>query len=164
VNIDIRPILPEDVAAIAALARVIWQATYPGIVPRDQIEYMLAQRYDHARLADALEDPRKWLVQAFVDACRAGFACGEVCEGEFKLDKLYVHPDFQRQGVGGALVAHMAGIASGAGYPCMILAVNKRNEQAIRAYHKHGFSVREARKVDIGHGFVMDDYIMEKRV
>ena len=31
-KVDIRPITPPDVPAIAALAREIWQATYPGII------------------------------------------------------------------------------------------------------------------------------------
>jgi hypothetical protein len=42
--------------------------------------------------------------------------------------------------------------------------VNKRNASAIAAYRKHGFDVRESVVKDIGGGFVMDDYIMEKRL
>ena len=160
--IDIRPILPEDVPAIAALARVIWQDAYPGIVPQAQIDYMLAERYNPARLLADLADPQKWLFQAFVDETRAGFACGEIYQGEFKIDKLYVHPAFQRRGVGGALIRWMCDIARKRGDSVVILAVNKQNEKAIRAYQKYGFSVREATKVDIGQGFFMDDYIMEK--
>jgi len=44
----------------------------------------------------------------------------------------------------------------------VILAVNKRNTAAINSYRKYGFAVREAIVDDIGHGFVMDDFIMEK--
>lgn len=33
---------------------------------------------------------------------------------------------------------------------------------AIAAYRKYGFTVREEVVQDIGGGFVMDDYIMEK--
>ena len=44
----------------------------------------------------------------------------------------------------------------------LILNVNKNNVQAIRAYEKNGFAIREAVVVDIGGGFVMDDYVMAK--
>ena len=44
----------------------------------------------------------------------------------------------------------------------MILAVNKQNSRAIAAYLKNGFAVREAVRVEIGNGFVMDDFIMAK--
>lgn len=163
-NIQIRPVTPPDVPAISALAREIWQATYPGIITQEQIDFMLEQRYGHERLYDDLEDADKWLDQAYQDERRVGFAFSEIRRGEFKLDKLYIHPDVQRQGVGGQLIAHVAARATKLGYPCVVLAVNKRNEKAINSYMKYGFTVREAIIDDIGRGYVMDDFIMEKKL
>ena len=163
-NIEIRPVTPPDVPAISALAREIWQASYPGIITQEQIDFMLEQRYGHERLYDDLEDADKWLDQAFVDGRRIGFAFSEIYKGEFKLDKLYIHPDVQRQGVGGQLIAHVAERARKLGYPCVVLAVNKRNEKAISSYKKYGFAVRETIVDDIGHGYVMSDYVMEKKL
>lgn len=163
-NIEIRPVTPPDVPAIAALAREIWQATYPGIITQEQIDFMLEQRYGHERLYDDLEDLHKWLDQAFLDGRRIGFAFSEIYQGEFKLDKLYIHPDVQRRGVGGQLIGHVAERARREGYPCVILQVNKRNVNAINSYRKYGFEIREATVDDIGHGYVMDDYVMEKKL
>lgn len=163
-NVEIRSVTPPDVPAIAALAREIWQATYPGIITQEQIDFMLEQRYGHERLYDDLEDLHKWLDQAFVDGRRIGFAFSEIYKGEFKLDKLYIHPDVQRRGVGGQLIANVAERAKREGYPCVILQVNKRNVNAIDSYKKYGFAVREATVDDIGHGYVMDDYVMEKKL
>ena len=163
-NVEIRPVTPPDVPAIAALAREIWQATYPGIITQEQIDFMLEQRYGHERLYDDLEDLHKWLHQAFVGGRRVGFAFSEIYKGEFKLDKLYIHPDVQRQGVGGQLIEHVAKRARREGYPCVILQVNKRNVNAINSYKKYGFEVRELTVDDIGHGYVMDDFVMEKKL
>ena len=163
-NVEIRPVTPPDVPAISALAREIWQATYPGIITQEQIDFMLEQRYGHERLNEDLEDSQKWLDQAFVGDRRIGFAFSEIYRGEFKLDKLYIHPDVQRQGVGGQLIAHVAARAKKEGYPCVILAVNKRNDKAINSYMKYGFVVREAIVDDIGHGFIMADFVMEKKL
>jgi RimJ/RimL family protein N-acetyltransferase len=44
----------------------------------------------------------------------------------------------------------------------LVLAVNKRNEATIAAYRKHGFHVSAAVVKEIGCGFVMDDYLMER--
>ena len=44
----------------------------------------------------------------------------------------------------------------------LIPAVNKQNAHAIAAYEKYGFAKREAVRVDIGNGFVMDDFIMAR--
>ena len=46
----------------------------------------------------------------------------------------------------------------------LILNVNKNNGQAIRAYEKRGFAIREAVVNDIGRGYVMDDYVMAKPI
>jgi diamine N-acetyltransferase len=163
-KIEIKPVTPPEVPAISALAREIWQATYPGIITQEQIDFMLEQRYGHERLYDDLEDVHKWLDQAFHDGRRVGFAFSEEYKGEFKLDKLYIHPDVQRRGVGGQLIAHVAERARKLGYPCVILQVNKRNVNAINSYKKYGFTVRTSTVDDIGHGFVMDDFVMEKKL
>ena len=42
------------------------------------------------------------------------------------------------------------------------LTVNRGNAKAIRAYERNGFKVVRTQVTDIGNGFVMDDYVMEK--
>ena len=83
---------------------------------------------------------------------------------ELKLEKLYVHQDAQRRGVGSRLIARVEAEAIAQGLPTLILNVNKNNLQAIQAYQKSGFVIRESVVVDIGGGFVMDDYVMAKRL
>lgn len=162
----IERLAPKDADAITALAREIWLAHYPGIVPMPQIEYMLAQRYDPAVIRAELERDDLWWDKLCVDGVLAGFSSYFVEQGtrRMKLDKLYVHPRLQRQGHGGRLIARAAEEARRQGCGVLALAVNKHNAQAIAAYGKHGFRVADAVVKDIGGGFVMDDYIMERAV
>ena len=44
------------------------------------------------------------------------------------------------------------------------MQVNKANVRAIAAYKKAGFHIAQEAVFDIGHGFVMDDYLMEKLI
>ncbi|OQA34148.1 MAG: Protease synthase and sporulation negative regulatory protein PAI 1 [Betaproteobacteria bacterium ADurb.Bin341] len=161
-TITFRPLAAADFAAVTKLARIIWQATYKHIITQAQIDHMLAERYSEHRLSDYLSRPDHWFELALVDGEICGFCACEVYQGEYKLDKLYIHPARQRLGIGGMLIGRAAARGRELGYGEMILAVNKRNEQAIAAYQKHGFAVRESVCVDIGKGFVMDDFIMEK--
>jgi len=163
-TLPITAVTPSDVDAIAALARVVWQDAYPGIISQAQIDYMLAQRYNAARLLEELATPGICWEQIRVDGALAGFAATlpAAAAGELKLDKLYVDPARQRLGLGGRLIAHVSQRALAQGCQTLILAVNKRNERAIAAYRKNGFAVREAVRVEIGNGFVMDDFIMAK--
>lgn len=44
------------------------------------------------------------------------------------------------------------------------LTVNRYNLDTIAAYKKLGFQITESMVQDIGNGFVMDDYRMEKAI
>jgi len=165
-DVQIERLAPEDADAISVLAREIWLAHYPGIVPVPQIEYMLAQRYEPAVIRAELARDDLWWDKLCVDGVLAGFSSYFVEHGtrRMKLDKLYVHPRIQRQGHGGRLIARAAAEARQQGCDVLTLAVNKHNATAIAAYRKHGFRVADAVVKDIGGGFVMDDYVMERAV
>lgn len=156
----------DDFAPIAALARQIWLIAYRDIVTPAQIDYMLEQRYSASRLRADLADPACCWRQAWLDGQRVGFfSClHHAAEGEVKLDKLYVHPDWQRRGIGSAMLDAALAIAATLGAQHLVLAVNKQNAPALAAYAKYGFRQRAAVKVDIGGGFVMDDFIMARAV
>ena len=54
--------------------------------------------------------------------------------------------------------------AKEAGFSKLRLNVNKYNDKAIRAYRRNNFTTVEAVKIDIGGGFYMDDFVMEKEL
>jgi diamine N-acetyltransferase len=154
-----------DIPAIAALAGVVWRAHYPGIISPEQIEYMLARGYAFDALATFLDGAGRGIELAEQDGALAGFAAWfETPEREVKLDKLYVHPARQRHGIGAALIARVVEHARALGGRHVILNVNKQNDRALAAYRKHHFGIREEVVIDIGHGFVMDDYVMQRTV
>src|SRR5690242_11377516 len=59
-DVSIVPLRAADVPLLAALARDIWRAHYPGIISVAQIEYMLAERYDEAVIRAELEAENVW--------------------------------------------------------------------------------------------------------
>lgn len=160
----IRPMTPSDVPAICELARTIWQATYSGLIPQAQIDYMLADRYAPDRLYAQLEDPdHAWRI-AWWAGEKVGFAHASFDAGGCKLEKLYIHPDSQRRGIGRALLVDVKLFARSCAATRLWLQVNRGNTGALKAYQQYGFVVKEARVFDIGGGFVMDDFVMELRL
>jgi len=152
--------LPE----IAELAGVIWRLHYPGIISTAQIDYMLAKMY-------ALETLREEIRLRFIRYERllvgeelAGFAShGPTDQPKvFKLHKIYLHPAWQGQGLGSLLLRHCEHEVAKLGADRLALTVNKRNAKAIAAYQRNGFAITDSVVVNIGGGFVMDDYVMEK--
>ena len=162
--LTIRPAVAVDIEPLRALARTVWQATYSTLISQAQIEYMLADRYGAALIRAQLDDPKHaWLLARWADD-PIGFAHARREVDICKLDKLYIHPDFQRRGVGQALLNEIKTFAVNHAAAKLCLQVNRGNIAAIAAYQRYGFITREARVFDIGGGFVMDDYVMEAPV
>ena len=157
--VKILPADPEHMADIARLAEIVWRAHYPGIISSEQIDYMLSKMYDLDVLRCEMKEGVTYLRALESDQLR-GFAAYGPAGDEAKLHKLYVHPEHQRSGIGRALLHEVERASMGR---TLMLTVNKRNHQAIAAYQKHGFAIRESIVIDIGGGFVMDDYVMAKR-
>jgi len=155
-----------DLAVVAELAVEIWRQHYPGIITSEQIEYMLARGYSRAALRRFVSEAGAGLALAYVGERLAAFAAYHRADraSEIKLDKLYVHHDYHGRGVGTRLIAHVEAAARAQQRTTLILNVNKNNVRAIAAYEKNGFAVRESVVVDIGAGYVMDDYVMAKQL
>lgn len=164
--IAVAPLRKDEIETLCTLARTVWRAHYPPIIGDAQTEYMLAQRYNPAIIAAELERKDVWWDTLQNDDRMVAFASSIALDAEeaLKLDKLYVHPERQRMGYGVILLDHTCWRARHLGYSKVVLAVNKRNVNAIGAYRKYGFRIAEAVVKDIGAGFVMDDYVMEKSV
>jgi diamine N-acetyltransferase len=160
----IDPVVPADIERLAALAREIWLAHYSSIITLAQIDYMLEQRYAAAVVQEELRCEDMWWDKLTVDGVMTGFSSYFLDERDMKLDKLYVHPAYQRCGYGGRLIERALQRAAQRSCATLLLAVNKNNRQAINAYLKHGFRIGQSVVKDIGGGFVMDDYIMVKDV
>jgi len=152
----------EEAEALVDLAGHIWRQHYPGIISSSQIEYMLAQRYKPGLVRKLLARGDLWLASRAAGEL-VGFAHGHpLAEGDYKLDKLYVHPDWQRHGIGGRLIEEVARHARGHACNRLALRLNPQNHAAIQAYLKHGFQVADLLVEDIGGGYYMDDYVMVK--
>ncbi len=161
-EIDIGALRPDEAEAVVVLAGRVWRAHYPGIITPAQIEYMLEQRYRPVLVRQFLARGDIWLA-ARAEGGLVGFAHGHpLVEGDYKLDKLYVDLDWQRHGIGGALLRELAARATRLDCARLVLRVNRQNQQAIAAYLKHGFTVATIHLEDIGNGFIMDDYVMTK--
>ena len=160
-QIHVRRLKADDIDAVSALAHTVWQATYPPLITQAQIDSMLADRYGAASIHAQIDDPRHAWWVAHHEQTLAGFAHASLDGPDCKLDKLYVHPDQQHQGIGRALLLAIQRWARQQQAHRLWLQVNRGNAQAIAAYLKYGFRIAGSHVFDIGNGFVMDDHIME---
>ena len=91
-----------------------------------------------------------------------GFASySETKPAVYKLHKLYVLPSQQGKGTGTFVLEQIMSDIKAKGAVAMQLNVN-RNNSAKLFYEKLGFEVIASEDIDIGSGFFMNDYVMEK--
>lgn len=160
-EIAIRPLAASQIGTLTRLASDIWHTHYPGIISTEQIDFMLKHRYDPTVIANTLKSQNwdvAWMGNEMVGFANSFADSSEAC---WKLDKLYVHPLYQHRGIGGALLEAVKRHARQSSANRLILRVNKHNAIALAAYAKYGFKVYGEHLLEIGNGFVMDDYLLE---
>ena len=156
----------EEAEAIEAMALRIWSVCYAQLLSAEQIEYMLGWMYSPTRIREEMRDQiaeYHWLRLGGESVGFAAFGPGED-SGEVCLHKLYVLPEQQGQGIGSAALMALEKSAKVGGAEKISLRVNRDNVAAIRAYEKNGFQRSAEVCSDIGGGFVMDDYVMLKKL
>lgn len=153
----------NDLQIIRDIAADIWPKTFAEILSPEQITYMMQMMY-------APEVMEKELANGFhfeilsIDRIPAGYISWSAYNlpGTAKLHKVYLLEKFHRQGIGSAMLKQAEKRASAAGFTRLRLNVNKYNDKAKKAYIRNGFEVVDSVKIDIGNGFFMDDFVMEK--
>ena len=153
----------EQLPIVIDLTKKIWPVAYGEILSKAQLDYMIDKFYNETALREQIEVKGHifYLAQDEDDKF-VGFLSYEInCEpNKTKIHKIYVLPETQGTGLGKqffelvkekAIENHQKGI---------FLNVNKYNN-AIHFYTKLGFTKIKDEVIDIGNGYVMDDYVME---
>jgi diamine N-acetyltransferase len=162
-NLSIIPATEDDIPLIRVLANKIWPPTYSSIITKEQMDYMLEMMYSAAALEKQMQNDAPFII-VYDEGEPIGFASyGEISPNIFKLHKIYILPSQQGKGTGKFIIDYIITEIKNKGASALQLQVNRRNK-AKYFYEKIGFTVIKEFDFDIGNGYVMDDYLMEKRI
>ncbi|MDP4263818.1 MAG: GNAT family N-acetyltransferase [Bacteroidota bacterium] len=154
----------EDIPLIRQLTFRVWPQTYATILSPQKIEYMLEMMYSESSLKKQIAEDGCQFIFVYDDTEPVGFASyQEIKPGAWKLHKIYILISQQGKGTGKFVIEHIIKEISQQGATSLQLQVN-RNNKAKGFYEKLGFTVIEEIDLDIGNGFFMDDYVMEKKL
>ena len=159
-----QPAQNEDIPLLRELAEQIWRASYVEIISPEQIEYMLRWMYSEEVIRGELAAGVCWELVHWQAEPAGFFAVTFQSDGVAKLNKLYLLERLQGRGFGQQMLVHIFRLAEQHGAREIRLQVNKRNVRAKRAYDRAGFIVADSAVFKIGEGFVMDDYVMVRRL
>lgn len=162
-NITIRKATEDDINVIQQLAHAIWPGTFSEILSREQVRYMLQLIYSKTSLQKQMAEGHNFLI---VEDNKTPIAYADYSllkDDIYKLHKIYVLPQQQGKGIGKLLIEYIMDAIQKKNASSLLLNVNRYN-QAKGMYERLGFKVIGEEDIDIGEGYFMNDYIMEKKL
>ena len=150
---------------IAELAYAIWPVAYGEILSKEQLTYMLAKFYSLEALTEQLEKRNHVFLLIEENERFVGFASYEsnIENHKTKIHKIYVLPETQGKGFGVQLINEIETRAKNLQNDILFLNVNRFNK-AQYFYKKLGFEIAFEEDIEIGNGYLMEDFVMEKKL
>lgn len=151
----------DQLTVIHELAYRIWPSTFKDILSDAQMAYMLDWMYSLASLQKQVEEGCHFLL-AKDDNNLIGYASYQfnVKEKMTRLHKIYLLPASQGKGIGKQMILEIIKRAKENDQDTLQLNVNRHNKAALM-YARLGFRIVAEEDNDIGHGYFMNDYVME---
>lgn len=164
-NIRILYVCTEaEMKKVEDIAMNVWNEHYISIIEKDQIEYMISKFQSCDAIKKQMEDDGyKYCILNF-KGTNVGYLAFKKEGKQLFLSKLYVEKEYRNNGIAEIAIKHLMHICDRDGLEKIWLNVNKKNCKSIEIYEKMGFVKTSEKVTDIGSGYVMDDYIMEKAV
>lgn len=147
---------------IRDLAYRIWPSTYGKILSEEQLKFMLDKFYDIDFL-DNLRNNGQHFLLLEENAGFLGYASYELNyenSNKTKIQKIYVLPETQGKGLGKKLMDFIKNRAIENKNDGLLLNVNRYNK-ALGFYEKYGYNIKETIDIEIGNGYLMEDFVME---
>jgi len=154
----------DDIDTIGRLAREIWLEHYPAVIGMEQTEYMLERMYHPQALTEQMGKGHEFFLWRH-EGRNIGFAAIDTTPSSPGfLAKFYLDSSFRGKGVAQRFLAFLEDRFREAGKEAVRLTVNRQNIGAINFYFKSGFKIIRCEDFDIGNGYFMNDFVMEKRL
>lgn len=159
----IRKASKDDICIIQDIAYKTWPDAYSEILSQDKINYMLGLMYSTEALEKQMGNDHIFLIinENNEDLGFISFEINYSNTNKTKIQKIYILPKAQGKGMGRILINEAEKQCIESGNTLLILNVNRHNKAQLM-YKKLGFEISKSEDVDIGNGFFMNDYVMEK--
>ncbi len=162
--IKIKPAINQsDFKVISKLASIIWKEHYTKIIGSAQVSYMLNKFQSVLSIENQVEEGYQYYL-VYTEEKPVGYLSFTKKDNSLFLSKIYVQSSVRGKGIGKFMIEFLQQKAIKLNLESISLTVNKQNTIAIKAYEKMGFDKIESLVVNIGGGFVMDDFLFEKKL
>ncbi|MFD2939335.1 GNAT family N-acetyltransferase [Flavobacterium notoginsengisoli] len=156
----------DNIVKIQEIAHITWPITYGEILTSEQLEYMLDLIYSNEALSKQIQNKEQLFYLVSDSESVIGFIGIEhnyKNEAVTKIHKIYLLPETQGKGCGKIVFESIEKMALENNSNQLLLNVNRFNT-ALNFYKKLGFEIKETVDIEIGNGYLMEDYVMGKQI
>ncbi|TBL78926.1 GNAT family N-acetyltransferase [Paenibacillus thalictri] len=153
-----------DVLSLVQLASEIWNEYFTAIISKEQIDYMLAKFQSIEAVTDQTRNQGYEYYFMAVNGRNVGYMGVKQEDGKLFLSKFYIQKEHRGFGYASKAMEFLVQLCEKRKLSAIWLTVNRYNDSTVAVYEKKGFRTVRTQVADIGNGFVMDDYVMEKAI
>ncbi|WP_339324597.1 GNAT family N-acetyltransferase [Paenibacillus sp. FSL W8-0194] len=154
----------NEIATVAEMASQIWFEYFVSIISKEQIAYMVEKFQSAPAMTEQIKRQGYEYYVMKAEGRNVGYLAVKEDQGKLFLSKFYIRKEERGKGYASQAMEQLTGRCKERKLASIWLTVNRHNHSAIAVYNKKGFKTVKTQVADIGNGFVMDDYVMEKTI
>ncbi len=150
----------EEIRVLEGLASKIWRTYWTQMLEKEHAEYMFEKFQSYNAIKEQLSQGYVYKILSCENENVGYYSILDAKEYLY-LSKIYMDEGFRGRGYGKKMLQDIVNTSKILNLSKIRLNVNKYNTNSIKAYENWGFKIIESVVLDVGQGFVMDDYVME---
>ena len=149
----------EQIQQLAELASQIWNEYFVEVLSKEQITYMVEKFQSVSAITEQIQEGYHYYFIINDMELIGYFGICKQKDGTMFLSKLYLTKEQRGRGYASQAFQFIREKSLDQGCSSIWLTVNRHNQQAIAVYEHLGMQRIQEQVIDIGNGFVMDDFI-----
>lgn len=154
----------DDIQRVSIKAEEIWREHFTSIIGEKQVDYMLSLFLSVEAIEKSIDEEHYEFYEICLKDELIGFFSVKKETNRLFLSKLYIEKKYRGNGYARITLNHIEQLTKDYELNNIWLTCNKYNDHTLAVYKKMGFHVFDEAVNDIGQGYVMDDYYLEKTI
>ncbi|MGK0298051.1 MAG: RimJ/RimL family protein N-acetyltransferase [Gammaproteobacteria bacterium] len=155
----------NEINELANIARTIWNEYFPSLIGQKQVDYMLEKFQSIDAIGAQIADGYLYFLITEEDNVIGYIGIVSKTNTQtMQISKFYILREWRNKGCAKEIIIKISTLAMSIDCNKFYLTVNKYNSSSIAAYQKLGFIIIGELVINIGNGFIMDDFEMEKKI
>jgi len=162
-NIEIIVLDKQNIERLVGFAKPIWEEHYTPIIGEKQVAYMLDKFQSEQAVESQINEGYQYF-EVYLDEQLVGyFSIQPRNESSLFISKFYLAKQARGKKLGSTMLEYIHNLAKKGKRKTIDLTVNKYNP-TYNVYLKLGFNNIGSVEMDIGNGYIMDDFLMQKNI